>query len=109
MNNRFLIVLVLALAVGGSTFVVWSTNANNCEILARLEKGPRGDFLVIGEAPNWWDGWMVTLCWRKDHGPWLEYYLDHKAPLRHDMVLSLRGRLRRHKAREENNWKARPR
>ena len=41
-------------------------------------RSTNGVFLVVGKH-NWFEGWDMTLRWKRPHQPWAVYYLDHES------------------------------
>ena len=70
------------------TGIVYCVTLDRQRTLLNVSHHDIGTFLVIiqfdtcGDPLAWCEplalisGWEVTLCWRKDNGPWMQYLLD---------------------------------
>jgi hypothetical protein len=82
-------ILQLILLFAVLAIIVCFVFADRQKILTQVSHKDLGTFLVIGESFNLIEGWQITFCWRKDKGPWMQYYLDHESNLWRDVEIFL--------------------
>jgi len=82
---RFMLcLLLLSVLLGVITIFI---GVDRQQTLAAFKKDDVGEVLVIANSENLFEGWNLCLCWRKDNGPWRQYYLDHESPRWRDVTI----------------------